>query len=75
VPCIWLRPDLTASITAANATRNYYPCPVYKTSRRAGTLSTTGHSTNFVLWINLPATHAESHWVQRGVACLCGLDT
>lgn len=32
-----------------------YRCPVYKILTRTGTLSTTGHSTNFVMWIEIPA--------------------
>jgi len=53
----------------------HYLCPLYKISSRKGTLSTTGHSTNFVMNIKMSSDKAQSHWVMRGVAMLTQLDT
>lgn len=58
----------------AQGVQHYYECPVYKTAARAGTLSTTGISTNYVLTVQLRTEQAPAHWVGRGVALLCTLD-
>jgi len=70
MPCIWLNPVVADKY----APTNVYECPLYKTSIRAGTLSTTGHSTNFVVALPIPSLHPQDHWIRRGCAMLCMLD-
>ena len=70
---IWFRPAVLSQIRYISET---YSCPLYRTGKRAGTLSTTGHSTNFVISIYMPlhSDHTPSHWIKRGVAMLTQLD-
>ena len=81
-PPIWLFPKVDRQLT----TEGVYNCPVYKTLLRAGLLSTTGHSTNFVLPVELPSLEPCSglfskyvetfsgHWIKRAVALFCALN-
>lgn len=70
MPPVWLLPEVAHQI----ALTGIYECPVYKTLVRAGTLSTTGHSTNYVLAVEVPSDMPQNHWIKRGVALFCALD-
>ncbi|XP_052869496.1 dynein axonemal heavy chain 6 [Anopheles cruzii] len=62
LPVVWLQPCTSLTV----GTR--YEAPLYKTSVRAGVLSTTGQSTNFVLAVLLDTEQPSDHWILRGTA-------
>lgn len=53
---------------------NLYVMPIYKTSLRQGTLSTTGHSTNFIISVETPILEKPEKWILNGTAFLCQLN-
>jgi dynein axonemal heavy chain len=71
MPVIHLVPTDTPSSDVGNT--YVYKCPVYKVLTRRGTLSTTGHSTNFVQFIDLPTSQPPEKWIKAGVAMFCAL--
>ncbi|CAG9467054.1 unnamed protein product [Pedinophyceae sp. YPF-701] len=53
--------------------RTVYLAPLYRTPARAGVLTTTGQSSNFVLYLHLPMPGgaSASKWILQGTAALC----
>ena len=69
MPVCWLVPAKDRVVP----TSGIYDCPVYKTLARKGELSTTGHSTNFVIFMEIPSDKDQQWWACRGVALFCAL--
>ena len=45
-----------------------YSMPLYKNTERSGLLSTTGHSSNYIISIDTPTSVKAIHWVLRSAA-------
>lgn len=69
MPLIWFKP-----IEDYKPDPEEYSCPVYKTSVRAGMLSTTGQSTNFIISVEMPTKELPRVWVLKAAAMLCQLN-
>jgi len=54
-------------------TSGIFMCPLYKVLSRSGTLLTTGHSTNFVCFMEIPSDDDPDKWIKAGVACFLAL--
>ncbi len=68
MPIVQIIPCKNDDKLLVHAKSKFYDCPVYKTSFRRGVLSTTGHSTNYVMALYLNTTKHPRHWINRGVA-------
>jgi len=68
-PCIEIEP-----VTIDVYDPKGYSCPLYKTTDRYGQLSTTGESTNFIMFYDCPTETDPVHWIRRGVALVCLLN-
>jgi dynein heavy chain len=73
---MWLKPvDIESDDIDPN---KVYQAPIYKTSDRKGVLSTSGHSSNFIMYVAIAHSckglHSEKFWTKRGVALISQTD-
>jgi len=72
----WLRPVVKEE--DAHKPDELYKAPIYKCSDRKGVLSTSGHSSNFIMFLDIPHScvppHSEDFWTKAGVALISQTD-
>jgi dynein heavy chain len=68
-----LPPIIMTPVAEREEPQNVYKCPLYKVLSRKGTLSTTGHSTNFVMYVEVPTNRNQDIWTIAGVALFLAL--
>ena len=66
----------TSSSGSSSSQGCWHQIPVYKTPERAGVLSSTGQSTNFLMHMRLPIPTGTdaAKWLLQGAAVLCSVD-
>jgi dynein heavy chain len=69
MPIVWFVPKRNRK----KPETGIYECPIYKVLSRSGTLSTTGHSTNYCMMLELPSTKEQDVWTRAGVALFLSL--
>jgi dynein heavy chain len=71
IPFLVLTPVLVSDVN----TKNMYRCPFYRTAQRSGTLTTTGLSSNFIMYLDFPlGAYTSQHWTKRGVAAIAAVE-
>lgn len=53
---------------------DYHAVPMYRTSIRAGVISSLGASSNYVLSVEMPSKNGSDFWLLKGAACVCALE-
>ena len=73
LPILHIKPQQVFEQGSSTTT---YQCPLYLTASRAGVLSSTGQSTNFVMLVHLPIPDnmQPADFVLQGVAAICSGD-
>ncbi|KAM9568107.1 dynein axonemal heavy chain 6-like [Salvelinus alpinus] len=71
LPCQVSEDAVAVPTTESPGDLQFYDCPLYRTFKRAGFLSSSGISTNFITAVSLPTLVCPTHWVFRGTALLC----
>lgn len=53
---------------------DFHAVPMYRTTIRAGVISSLGASSNYVLSIEMRSAHGLDYWLLKGAACVCALE-